>query len=236
MTEGPKPGRARREVHWAVAADTIRAMIESEHPPAREKRRGRIGLRAAVLVLAIASAGAGGWWWHRNAMPRRFAEVKAGQIYRGGYPTQDHLRRLADDYQVRTVVSLTGDAPESQEACDRQAVGREKGLRLLSFPMPGNGLGDFDKLDAAADALADPGNYPVFFHCAAGKQRSNAAMACYRMKHCGWSFDDAMAELDRHGLDREEEAALVEHLRRYYRERVVGKRSIVSTDVTDERR
>jgi hypothetical protein len=86
--------------------------------------------------------------------------------------------------------------------------------------MPGNGCAPFEDLDAAAAAiaaaLADPNKSPVFFHCQAGKQRSNAALAAYRMKRCGWSFDQTIAELqEQYDLDPIAEKVLVDHLREY---------------------
>jgi protein-tyrosine phosphatase len=66
----------------------------------------------------------------------------------------------------------------------------------------------------------------VYVHCAAGKQRSNAAVAAYRMRHCGWTLEQTLAELEeKYGLDRTAEAALVEHLEKYWRERIAPSRA-----------
>lgn len=153
----------------------------------------------------------------RQRYPRRFAEVVPNEVYRGGFPSVDDIVHLKEDKSIRTIVNLTGptDRPEEREML---AKVESLGIHLLRFPMPGDGRGDFAMLEQAAVAIADQGNRPIFFHCAAGKQRSNAAWAAYRMKFCGWSVEEALAELERdYDLDRNAERALCDHLRDYQR-------------------
>ncbi len=146
--------------------------------------------------------------------PKRFAEVVPDALYRGGRPTARHIRNLKDAKAIQTIVTLEGyeDRLETREEI---AAAEEAGIKLLRFGMPGDGRGAFVVMDGAADALADKANWPVFFHCAAGKQRSNATLAAYRMKHCGWTIDKALSELDEYDLYRVEEAELCDHLRKY---------------------
>lgn len=168
---------------------------------------------AAPPVAAIVSAEVR----ERQRYPRRFAEVVPHEIYRGGFPSVDDVVHLKDDKSIRTIVNLTGptDRPEEREML---ATVERLGIRLVRFPMPGDGRGDFTMLEGAAVAIADPDNRPLFFHCAAGKQRSNAAWAAYRMKFCGWSVEEALAELERdYDLDRNAELGLCEHLESYQR-------------------
>ncbi len=149
--------------------------------------------------------------------PKRFAEVEPGSLYRGGYPSARNVRNLSVDKRIRTIVSLTGRVDDEDERA-MLAAARDLRLRTLRFPMPGNGcVEDLGVLDKAADAIHNAANRPVFFHCAAGKQRSNAVLAAYRMKHCGWTLADVLTELEtRYDLLAEgKEKVLVEHLRRY---------------------
>lgn len=147
--------------------------------------------------------------------PRRLAEVVPDKIFRGGFPTAGHIRNLVTDKGIKTVVSLTGLKEEPKYVDELEAV-NAAGLRLIRIAMPGNGCGHFEDLDRAAEAIGDQENWPVFFHCAAGKQRSNAALAAYRLRKCGWTIERTLSELEAdHGLDPDSEKALVDHLRQY---------------------
>ncbi|HVP10701.1 MAG TPA: hypothetical protein VMV94_05870 [Phycisphaerae bacterium] len=147
--------------------------------------------------------------------PRRFAEVVPDGVYRGGFPTAAHIQALRSEKHIKTVVSLT-DLKDEPSCVEEVEAVKEGGLRLLRFPMPGDGRGEFSTLDQAADAIGDKANWPVFFHCGAGKQRSNAVLAAYRVRKCGWTIDQALNELeDKYDLDPEKESTLIDHLRAY---------------------
>ena len=167
---------------------------------------------AVITKLDLLDATAHALWY-----PKRFVEVETGALYRGGYPSARHVRNLAADKGIRTIVSLTGKVDDEDEKA-MLAAARDLQLRTLRFPMPGNGcVEDLGVLDKAADAIHNAANRPVFFHCAAGKQRSNAVLAAYRMRHCGWTLAEALAELEtRHDLEADgKEKVLVTHLRSY---------------------
>jgi len=158
----------------------------------------------------------------QSRVPNRFAEVESGRLYRGGYPSGEHLQSLAGRYDIKTIVNLTAakreaGQPSSPTAAEELDAARRLGLQMIIFPMPGDGRATFDLLDGAADAMADTRNGPTYFHCAAGKMRSGAALAAYRMKHCGWTYDQAMAEAENYDLndDSENEKQLRQHLRKY---------------------
>lgn len=198
----PRPAAGRRD--WVVAAAVV----------------------FMAVTVAVAALDPG-----RPRLPRRFREVEAGRIYRGGeISNSGTVHRLVREHSIRSVVDLTAATQASPETqAERRGVA-ECGLRYFNFPMPGDGKGDFDALDAAADAIADPKNQPVYYHCAAGRNRSNAALAAYRMKHCGWDIEKALSELDNFGLDRVGKADLVEHLRAYYRDRIEPRRAASRPD------
>lgn len=174
-------------------------------------------LRTAVIIVALLAPPATTAIVTRlQQFPNRFAEVIPGKLYRGGYPSASNIRHLQKSNHIRTILSLTGPVDKPKER-DMLAEANALDIRALRVPMPGNGCGNFDALDRAADILNNADNYPIFFHCQAGKQRSNAALAAYRMRHCGWPLDQVIEELeDRHGLDRHgKESVLVDHLAAY---------------------
>lgn len=180
-------------------------------------------LRSVLMILLIVAVPAGVAVWERwddiRPYPKRFAVIEEGRLYRGAYPDAQHVRRLHQDKKIRTIVALTGRVNDALER-DTLATAEELGIRVQRFPMPGDGRGEFEMLDKAADALNESGNWPVFFHCKAGEQRSNATLAAWRMKHCGYTLEQALAELTaRHDLEPDDagEAQLAEHLRNYAR-------------------
>lgn len=174
-----------------------------------------------IAVLVIPPIGAA-MLDARALVPNRFAEVEAGWLYRGGYPSGEHLQSLQGRYDIKTIVNLTdarakAGSAESRTATEEREAVERLGMKMLIFPMPGNGQAAFGVLDEAADAIADKQNGPTYFHCAAGKMRSGAALAAYRMKHCGWSYARAMSEAEQYDLhnDSENDVALRRHLQKY---------------------
>jgi hypothetical protein len=83
-----------------------------------------------------------------------------------------------------------------------------------------------DLLDQAAAVLADPQNYPIFFHCHHGFNRTTMVQIAYRTKYCGWSLEQATEEIEQtvgqikrvnHGPD-------YRHMISYYQSRVLPLR------------
>lgn len=178
-------------------------------------------MRKAFLLALVLLAPPGAvvaWREYQTVqrLPRRFAEVEPGALYRGGYPTAENIEHLKRERQIKTVINLTDEknTPEERKMLDTVD---KLGLKFFRIKMPGDGRADFTSLDMAADAMANKQNWPVFFHCAAGKQRSNAALAAYRLKYEGWPIDKTIDDLRRYDLDPVGEGALCEHLRQYAR-------------------
>ncbi len=167
---------------------------------------GLVALSAAVVSIKLG---------RHHYLPKRFHEVEAGQLYRSGYIEPAPLRRIIDDKHIKTILCLLNDEPENPDQKKEEAVVREKGIRFIRVGMPGDGLGTFEDLDRAADALAAESNRPLLVHCAGGENRTGAAYAAYRMKHCGWSFEQAIAEGDKFGLPIRDKLELVAHLKAY---------------------
>ncbi len=172
--------------------------------------------KTLLVILLVSPSMATAIVTKLNAQPRRFAEVVPGKIYRGGRPTADQITSLHREKNIRAIVSLLEEKSTPEEKA-RMKAARECRIQVLRFPMRGDGTSEFDVLDRAADAINDENYQPLFFHCAAGKQRSNAVQAAWRMKHCGWTLVDALRELEeKHGLEPDgDESKLVDHITAY---------------------
>lgn len=189
--------------------------------PANHKRR-LIGAGVAVcLIIAISLAISYG---RHHVFPKRFLTVVPGQIYRSGEMEEGPFLRVMSKHQIRTILTLLNYEPDDPEQVFEQQVAAERGIKLVRISMPGDGIAQFDQLDVAADVLADNSNYPVLIHCAAGVNRTGAVIAAWRMKHCGWSFEDSIAEAERCGWSPRKNPEMRDHLREYSRTRVVNSR------------
>ena len=134
-------------------------------------------------------------------IPKRFAVVEVGQIYRGGWQTPRVLRRILAKHRINTLLNVACK-PDEPDAAGEGPVVRDLDVTWKKILMPGTGLGTLEQLDEAADIIANPHNRPIFVHCAAGVHRTNMAIAAYRLKHCGWSLDAALDEMAHYGYDR----------------------------------
>jgi len=72
--------------------------------------------------------------------------------------------------------------------------------------------------------MADDSRRPLLVHCAAGVKRTGAVCAAWRMKHCGWDVDRALAEARACGYVPRDNPELAEHLRRFYASRIAATR------------
>ncbi len=178
----------------------------------------------ALLTLAVSASVLTGYTLRYHLLPRRFAVVEEGRIYRSAFPKPYVLRNIIENKGLKTVLTLLKTFPGSERDEKEEALCAEHGVQVVRIGMPGDGRGTFDALDKAADLLADPQRYPVLVHCSAGVNRTGAAIAAYRMRHCGWSLEQALAESDRFGWPLSENPELCEHLRSYYRERIAPQR------------
>ena len=82
-----------------------------------------------------------------------------------------------------------------------------------------------DLLDQAAAVLADPKNYPVFFHCHHGLNRTSMVQIAYRTKYCGWTLAQAADEIERSvGLVKVNHGPDYRHMVSFYENRVLPLR------------
>jgi protein tyrosine/serine phosphatase len=179
------------------------------------KRTTRWRVAAVAVVAVVGAAVAAGIVGRDYLLAKRFAVVEPGSLYRSGYNEPGPLRRILGDHGIRHILCLANYPADSPRGRKEHAVAAEQGATVTVLPMPGNGCAPFEVLDEAADFLADPANRPLLVHCAAGVQRTNAALIAYRLKYRGWSLDRALADAEAYWLDRDENPQLYRHLARY---------------------
>ncbi len=147
--------------------------------------------------------------------PRRFVEVVPGHIYRSGYLEAGPLERVIDQHGIRTILVLLNNEPDNPEQQQEMAIAGRKGVNVVRIGMPGDGRAEHTLLDQAAEVLADQSKHPILVHCAAGVNRTGAVCAVWRMKHCGWATEAAIAEARACGWSPRDNPELADHLRAF---------------------
>jgi len=202
--------------------------------------RRRTWLRRGLLA-ALASVGVFLLWRHGHdyVFADQFAVVEPGKIYRGAWQKNWPMRRIARNYRLKTILALA-HPPDHPLAIREQALARELGIRWIHIPIvdlrdQDNAKSVSDLLDEAAAVLANPANYPVFFHCHHGINRASMVQIAYRTKYCGWTLDQATEEIARtFGLVKVTHGPDYRHMEEYYRTRVLPQRLSARSSTTEQ--
>jgi len=118
-----------------------------------------------------------------------FAQVNE-KLWRGSQPDPNGFRELAER-GVKTVIDLRHD---HDDFADLQGTN----IHYLWLPMRAWHPEEEDMVLFLATlrlAFADPARWPVYVHCAEGKDRTGYAIATYRIIEQGWTPDDAIHEM-----------------------------------------
>ena len=158
----------------------------------------RVWLAGGVLVVLLGVAG-GALAYQAYRLPKRFAAVVEGHLYRSGDVSPGQLERLQRDYGVRRVVSLlNAEAPVT--IAERDAAKR-LGLEWYNVPLPGNGASTPADRERIRVLLTDPNAAPTLVHCAAGVNRTGLAVGLYRLHREHWPLERVLAELQSFGFE-----------------------------------
>ncbi len=156
-------------------------------------------LSVAVGVVVLVAVAGAGVWWQVTRLPKRFAPVVEGELYRSGEVTPAHLERLQEEYGIQRVISLLNPAvPES--IAERQAAER-LGIEWHNIPLGGDGASEPGKRDQLRELVLAEDAPPTLVHCAAGVNRTGLAVGMYRIHAQGWSYEQVLEEMLRFDFD-----------------------------------
>ncbi len=197
--------------------------------------KSRLWLRR-VGVVALAALACWQVWRHGHdyLFADQFAEVEPGRIYRGAWQQPWPMRRIIRDRKIKTIVALA-HAPDHPLAIREKALAEELGVRWLHIPIvdqrqTGDPKGIFDPIAQAAEAIADPANQPVYFHCHHGVNRASMVQIAYRTMNCGWTLEAASDEIARtFGLRKVNKGPDYRIMADFYGERVLPRRALQAT-------
>lgn len=107
-------------------------------------------------------------------------------LYRGGQPEKQGMEELKK-MGIKTIVNLrTSDLDQELMA----------GYEFNYYHLPMNAfLPIKEKFSRFLEIVSDPALQPVFIHCKHGADRTGAAVALYRIRVQGWTYEDAIAEM-----------------------------------------
>jgi protein-tyrosine phosphatase len=187
-----------------------------------------------TILVGTAAIGAEQLWRHGHdyVFPRQFVTVEPGRIFRGAWQKPWPMRKIVRDHKIKTVVALA-HPPEHSLTIQERKLAAELGLNWIHIPIVDNrGTNDraaedavSDLLDQAAAIVADPKNYPIFFHCHHGLNRTSMVQIAYRTKYCGWTLAQAADEIERTvGLVKVNHGPDYRHMVSFYENRVLPLR------------
>jgi protein tyrosine phosphatase (PTP) superfamily phosphohydrolase (DUF442 family) len=108
-------------------------------------------------------------------------------LWRGAQPTAEGFQDL-ERQGARTVVSFRHDHDDFELL---------KGTRLKYLRIPSRAYHPTEaNVVAFLKVMEDPANWPVYIHCAQGRDRTGYNAAAYRMTFQGWAADDAIREMN----------------------------------------
>jgi protein tyrosine/serine phosphatase len=125
----------------------------------------------------------------------RFSTLSDG-LYRGGQPTADGFRFLKEK-GIKTVINLRAE--------DNRESNVVEGLGMNYVQIPVDETRPWSQIPPSAIAkyfelINNPENYPIFFHCKRGADRTGAFAAMYRMAIQGWNAQQAYGEARNVGM------------------------------------
>jgi hypothetical protein len=188
-----------------------------------------------IVVAAVAGLACEQAWRHGRAylFAQEFAVVEPGKIYRGAWQRNWPMTRIIHDDHIKTIVALAHPA-DHVLAIREKELADAQGVRWVHIPIVDErGTGDpnsiFDPIERAAAVIADPSCQPVYFHCHHGVNRASMVHMAYRMLYCGWTLDEATAEISRtFGLRAVNHGADYRIMTEFYRDRVVPRREALA--------
>lgn len=127
----------------------------------------------------------------RNYLPN-YHTVDSHHLYRGGQPSEEGLRLLADR-GIKTIIDLRTD-------CDQKKITQATEGKVRVVHIPFNPYRpSVEMLKKFIEIMSEEGSNPVFIHCFHGADRTGMMCAVYRVVFHGWNKRDAIREMKKFG-------------------------------------
>jgi protein tyrosine/serine phosphatase len=155
-----------------------------------------------ALAVAIPAAAVVGYYvYYRDFPAHHFEMVTESVLYRSGQPSADGWRAIKDKYGIKTVISLRESAPDSDWRRTEIRFCLQNKIELVDIGVSHDVTDEHWK--EFLGIVTDPQKHPVLVHCQAGSVRTGAVIAGYRIAVQGWSYEEAVEDAERFGIDIE---------------------------------
>lgn len=144
----------------------------------------------------------------QQAKLRNWRVVEPGMLYRSGKLSLSGLERAIRENNIKTVLTFRAEETGPQPDPEEEAFCRQLGIRYerivyrrwssdsVGPPPAEKSVQEFFRL---MDQRQNIG--PILVHCLAGKHRTGAFVALYRMEYQHWPNEDAIAEMQAGGYE-----------------------------------
>lgn len=171
-----------------------------------------------IVVVDVVLVGAVGVYLWKNVfgLPRNFAVVEAGVLYRSGQGSRQQFETAINRYGIKTVICLRkpkkGEDASWLVAVSEAAENTGADLRLWGTE---SGQPLHEGFRAAFLQLVQKKEHrPVLVHCGLGRHRTGFVCAMYRMVINDWPLEKALSEMADFDFDLEQDhPAILEALK-----------------------
>lgn len=124
-------------------------------------------------------------------MIQNFRTVKIGKkqvFYRGGQPRMEEDWQQIKDLGITQIIKLNPDNEGEDRLLD--------GVQLFKCPI--SVLDQVTPIGPSRQTIEDAAGFigdKTFCHCSHGEDRTSLVCAVYRVKHCGWTKEEAFREM-----------------------------------------
>jgi tyrosine-protein phosphatase SIW14 len=170
----------------------------------------KVRITLGIVILFLIVGGPVAYSAMRQKYIRNFRVVQDGVLYRSGQNSPAGLKRLLDEYQIKTVISLRyAEDPSKELPPDHQEelYCQSRGVKYVRIRThrwesdDGSPAPAWQNVNQFFQVMDDRSNYPVLIHCFAGMHRTGAHCALFRMEYQNWSNEDAIEEMRRLGYE-----------------------------------
>ncbi len=170
-------------------------------------------LAALLCLLALTAAVGLGLAARHRRLPRQFAAVEPGVLYRSAQPSPNQLKNAVADYGIKTVL-IARESSSDRVALEIEAA-EKLGLHIEHIPLVSRMPVSDEHARRFLDIVDDPSNHPILIHCSQGRHRTGYLCGLYRIERQGWTVPQAVEEMQSFCTDEKDLHVMIELLGQY---------------------